>query len=138
MTVSGGTLGSAMTFTISAASNTFTHSLTYSFGGASGTILSYVAAGAHTWTPPITLANQIPNAVSGTVTFTLYTFAPGTQIGTKTYTAKLTVPASVKPVVSAVTATEATSGSPPNLPPLYRASPPSRWRSLPPGSMAAP
>lgn len=110
MTVSGGTLGSAMTFTISAASNTFTHSLTYSFGGASGTILSYVAAGAHTWTPPITLANQIPNAVSGTVTFTLYTFAPGTQIGTKTYTAKLTVPSSVKPVVSAVTATEATSG----------------------------
>lgn len=110
LTISGGVMGSPMTFKITAASSAFTHSLTYSFGSASGTILSYVDAGSHTWTPPLSLANQIPNATSGVITFTLYTWGTGVKVGQTNYTATLTVPASVVPSISSVTAAEATSG----------------------------
>ena len=105
-----GTMGSPMTLTINAASSSFTHSLTYSFGGASGTILSYVGAGAHSWTPPLSLANQIPNATAGVGTFTLYTWGTGVEIGRTSYSFTLSLPSSVVPTISAVTATEATSG----------------------------
>ena len=110
LAISGGTMGSPMTFKITAASSAFTHSLTYSFGSASGTILSYVDAGSHTWTPPLSLANQIPNATSGVITFTLYTWGTGVKVGQTNYTATLTVPASVAPSISSVSAAEATSG----------------------------
>lgn len=105
-----GTMGSPMTLTINAASSSFTHSLTYSFGGASGTILSYVGAGSHSWTPPLSLANQIPNATAGVGTFTLYTWGTGVEIGRVSYSFTLSLPSSVVPTISAVTATEATSG----------------------------
>ena len=111
LSVSGGTMGSPMTLTINAASGTFTHSLTYAFGSASGTILSYVGAGAHKWTPPLSLANQIPTATSGVGTLTLYTWAgQGISIGVTYYSFTLSLPSSVVPSVSSVTASEATSG----------------------------
>lgn len=110
LAISGGAMGSPMTLKITAASSAFTHSLTYSFGGASGTILSYVGAGSHSWTPPLSLANQIPNATSGVITFTLYTWGTGVKVGQTNYTATLTVPASVAPSISSVAAAEATSG----------------------------
>ena len=105
-----GTMGSPMTLTINAASSSFTHSLTYQFGSASGTILSYVGAGSHSWTPPLSLANQIPNATAGVGTFTLYTWGTGVEIGRTSYSFTLSLPSSVVPTISAVTATEATSG----------------------------
>ena len=105
-----GTMGSPMTLTINAASSSFTHSLTYSFGSASGTILSYVGAGAHSWTPPLSLANQIPNATAGVGTFTLYTWGTGVEIGRVSYSFTLSLPSSVVPSISSVAATEATSG----------------------------
>ena len=110
LSVSGGTMGSPMTLTINAASSAFTHSLTYAFGSASGTILSYVGAGAHSWTPPLSLANQVPNATSGWGTLTLYTWGNGVEIGRNSYTFTLSVPSSVVPSISSVTAAEATSG----------------------------
>ena len=110
LVISGGAMGSPLTLKITAASSAFTHSLTYSFGSASGTILSYVDAGSHTWTPPLSLASQIPNATSGVITFTLYTWGTGVKVGQTNYTATLTVPASVAPSISSVSAAEATSG----------------------------
>ena len=59
LVISGGAMGSPLTLKITAASSAFTHSLTYSFGSASGTILSYVDAGSHTWTPPLSLAKSL-------------------------------------------------------------------------------
>jgi len=101
MTISGATLGEQVSFTITAASSAFTHSLTYEYGGATGTILSYVKAGTHKWTPPIDLAAQFPNDKSGTVKYTLYTWNGTTAaIGSKAYTATLTVPASAAPTVA--------------------------------------
>ena len=98
-------MGSASTITITRASSSFTHTLTYSFGSTTGTIVSKTTSTSVSWTPALTLANQIPNAVSGTCTITCDTYNGSTKIGSKTCTLTLTVPASVKPTMTNVTAT---------------------------------
>ncbi len=98
-------LNSASTITITRASSSFTHTLTYSFGSTTGTIVSKTTSTSVSWTPALTLANQIPNAVSGTCTITCDTYNGSTKIGSKTCTLTLTVPASVKPTMTSVTAT---------------------------------
>lgn len=98
-------MGSASTITITRASSSFTHTLTYSFGSTTGTIVSKTTSTSVSWTPALTLANQIPNAVSGTCTITCNTYNGSTKIGSKTCTLTLTVPTSVKPTMTSVTAT---------------------------------
>ena len=112
LTISGGTMGSPVTFDIASASPEFTHSLTYEFGGAFGTILSYASSGSHAWTPPVDLSSQIPNAASGTIVYKLYTWIGNgeSHVGTTTYTATLSVPDSVKPSITGVAISEAVSG----------------------------
>ena len=95
------TMGSAGTITITRASSSFTHTLAYSFGNASGTIVTKTSNTSVSWTPPLTLANQIPNSTSGTCTLTCYTYNGNTLIGTSTSTVNLSVPASVKPTIGA-------------------------------------
>lgn len=99
-------LGTAVTITMSRASSSFTHTLKYSFGGASGTIGSGLGTST-AWTPPITLAAQIPNATSGTATITCETYNGSILIGTKTVSIVLKVPASVVPTINSVTRSEA-------------------------------
>ena len=97
-------LGSAGTVSITRASSAFTHTLTYSFGNATGTIATKTAATSVSWTPPISLAEQLPNSTSGTVTITCLTYSGNTQIGSSTCTATLSVPASVAPSFSSLSA----------------------------------
>lgn len=57
------------------------------------------------YTIPLTAANQLPNATTGTMTAYLYTYNGSTQIGStasKTFT--VTVPSSIKPTLGTVTA----------------------------------
>lgn len=98
-------MGAASTITISRASSAFTHTLTYAFGNATGTIATKTTSTSVSWTPALTLANQIPNAVSGICTITCNTYSGNTKIGTKTCTLKLTVPSSVKPTLTSLSAT---------------------------------
>ena len=85
-----GTIGSAMNISFSPASSSFKHTLTYSFGSASGTILSSSSSTSTSWTPPTSLYAQIPNGTYGTGTLTLYTYSSdGTHIGTSTSTLTL-------------------------------------------------
>lgn len=97
-------MGSASTITITRASSSFTHTLTYSFGNATGTIATKTASTSVSWTPTLTLANQIPNAVSGKCTITCKTYSGTTEVGSKTCTMTLTVPSSVKPTITSLTA----------------------------------
>ena len=97
-------MGSATTFAISRASSSFTHTLTYTFGNTTGTIATKTTATSVSWTPPLTLANQIPKAVTGTCTITCTTYNGNTSIGSKTCTLTLTVPSSVKPTITSLTA----------------------------------
>lgn len=104
VSASNATMGSATTISISRASSSFTHTLTYLFGNASGTIVTKTTATSVSWTPPLSLASQIPKAVTGTCTITCSTYNGSTLIGSKTCTLTLTVPASVKPTISNLTA----------------------------------
>ena len=97
-------MGSASTITITRASSSFTHTLTYSFGNATGTIATKTTSTSVSWTPSLTLANQIPNAVSGKCTITCKTYSGTTEVGSKTCTMTLTVPSSVKPTITSLTA----------------------------------
>lgn len=98
------TMGSATTISISRASSSFTHTLTYKFGNTSGTIATKTSSTSVSWTPPVSLASQIPSAVSGTCTITCTTYNGSTSIGSKTCTLTLTVPSSVKPTISSLSA----------------------------------
>ena len=104
VSMGAGTMGTASTITISRASSAFTHTLTYAFGTATGTIATKTTATSVSWTPPLSLASQIPKAVTGTGTITCTTYNGNTSVGSKTCTLKLTVPASVKPTISSLTA----------------------------------
>ena len=98
-------MGAASTITITRASSSFTHTLTYAFGSATGTITTKTTSTSVSWTPALTLANQIPNATSGICTITCTTYNGTTSVGSKTCTMTLTVPSSVKPTISSLTAT---------------------------------
>ena len=105
VSMSTGTMGSASTITISRASSSFTHTLTYTFGSATGTITTKTTSTSVSWTPALTLANQIPNATSGTCTIKCTTYNGSTSIGSKSITVTLKVPTSVKPTITSLTAT---------------------------------
>lgn len=98
------TMGSATAIAISRASSSFTHTLTYTFGTADGTIATKTTSTSVSWTPPLSLASQIPKAVTGTCTVTCTTYNGSTKIGSKTCTLTLTVPASIKPTITSLTA----------------------------------
>ena len=92
-------LGQQITITTNRVSNTFTHTLRYQFGNATGTIATDVTETA-TWTPAIILAQQIPNAESGTGTIYCDTYSGTTLIGTKSVNFKASVPANITPSIS--------------------------------------
>ena len=98
------TMGSATAIAISRASSSFPHTLTYTFGTAAGTIATKTTSTSVSWTPPLSLASQIPKAVTGTCTVTCTTYNGSTKIGSKTCTLTLTVPASIKPTITSLTA----------------------------------
>lgn len=93
-TVSAITIGSAPTFDFRArADSSYTHTVTYSMGGTSGTVVTKTANETYNrWTAPAELAYEIPNATSGTITFTCETFNGNTSLGTTTVTTTATVP----------------------------------------------
>lgn len=99
------TMGSAGTITVTRASTSFTHTITYSFGDATGTICTKSSSTSVSWTPPTSLAAQIPNSVSSTCTLTCYTYSGSTLIGTSSIPVTLYVPASIKPTFTSITAT---------------------------------
>ena len=98
------TIGSSGSITVTMASNTFSHTITYSGYGLSGTVANLNAGVSSTsWTPPTSFYAKLPNSTSGTVTLTLTTKSGSTTIGTATYNATIVVPTSIKPTAPTVT-----------------------------------
>lgn len=104
-------LGSAITINTNRASSAQTHTIRYAFGGASDTIATNVGAST-SWTPPASLASQIPSDVSGVCTIYCDTYYNGALTGTKSCTITLGVPSSTVPTVQSVTAQEGASDIP--------------------------
>ena len=93
------TIGEEVTISLPRVSGTFTHTLTYSFGSASGTIGSALGTSA-VWRLPESLAAQIPHDPGGTGTLTCVTYSGSTLIGSKTIAFTASVPGSMKPALT--------------------------------------
>jgi hypothetical protein len=98
-------MNSSVTIYTNRASSSFTHTLRYAYGSASGTIATGVGT-SYAWTIPLSLANQIPNNVSGSGYIYCDTYSGSTKIGTKSVKFTATVPSSVKPTFTTVTHSE--------------------------------
>ena len=98
---SGGNIGGATTVSISRKSSSFTHTLTYDFGGLTGTIATKTSSTSVSWTLPDNFYTKIPNAKSGTGTITCTTYSGSTNVGSNTcsFTAKA-VESTCKPSIS--------------------------------------
>lgn len=109
--ISGSTLGSAVTVNISRASSSFTHKVRYQFGSIAREYTGQATSCA--FTPPLTDAAQIPSAVSGTASVTVTTYNGSTQIGdsvTSYFT--LNLPASVIPTFTSLGIARVDNGVP--------------------------
>lgn len=107
ITATNANIGSATTISISRASSSFTHTISYVFGKKSGFIATKTAKTSISWEMPVTeFYQQIPNAKYGTVTLTCLTYSGATKIGETTTTFRATAPeAQCKPSVSGTVAT---------------------------------
>lgn len=105
-------MGKGVTISTPAVNSAYRHTLRYAFGGASGTIATGIASSV-SWTPPVSLANQIPSATVGSGTIYCDTYSGSTRLGTKSVSITLTVPGSVVPSAGTLSAAlaEDTSGT---------------------------
>ena len=102
-------MGTQVTLYTNRQSSAATHTLRYSFFSVNQTIATGVTDSC-AWTPPVSLAAQIPNAASGWGTLLCDTYVNGKLVSTKSCTFTLRVPASVAPTISGVSIAEATAG----------------------------
>lgn len=105
-------MGKSVTINTPAVNSAYRHTLRYAFGSAAGTIATGIASSV-SWTPPVSLANQIPSATAGSGTIYCDTYSGSTLLGTKSVSITLTVPGSVVPSAGTLSATLAddTSGT---------------------------
>ena len=105
-------MGKSVTINTPAVNSAYRHTLRYAFGGASGTIATGIASST-SWTPPVSLASQIPSATAGSGTIYCDTYSGSTLLGTKSVSITITVPGSVVPSAGTLSAAlaEDTSGT---------------------------
>lgn len=105
-------MGKSVTINTPAVNSAYRHTLHYAFGSASGTIATGIASSV-SWTPPVSLAIQIPSATAGSGTIYCDTYSGSTLLGTKSVSITLTVPGSVVPSAGTLSAAlaEDTSGT---------------------------
>ena len=107
------TMGSTMRITLTPADSSFKHKIRYEFGSlvsqvaglTSGVDFTSQGTTYHDFTPPTSLANEIPNATEQDATLIVYTYTSnGTHIGTSEILIKLKVP-NYTPTISNVALT---------------------------------
>ena len=113
ISVSGSQLSSGVSVTIDRKSNSFTHKVEYKFVESDWTTVSSDAATSASFTPPVSLATQIPSAETGALTVRVTTFNGSTQIGDPvTKSINLKVPTNMVPSLSGLSATRIDNGVP--------------------------
>lgn len=111
--LSGNQLNSGVSVTIDRKSSSFTHKVEYKFVNSGWTTVSSNTATSCSFTPPLALASQIPSATSGALTVRVTTYNGSTQIGSSvTKSINLSVPSTVVPSISGLTATRIDNGVP--------------------------
>lgn len=98
--------GTAKTINMNRASSGFTHTVQYAFGNIGFTNIATGVSDSVSWTPPLSLLQQIPNSVSGTGTIRVITYNGSSNIGTRDVTFTLVAPATAVPTINAPVITE--------------------------------
>lgn len=97
LSASNGTLGTQQTLKVTRQADSFTHTITYKCGTATGTICTKSSSTSINWTPPMDLAKQNTSGTSVSITFTITTYSGSTSVGSNTKTISCSIPADVKP-----------------------------------------
>lgn len=101
LSASNGTLGTELNLTVSKKAESFTHTITYKCGSASGTVCTKVSGTSVKWNTSngntLSLASQNTTGTSVSVTFTITTYSGSANVGSDTKTITMSIPASVKP-----------------------------------------
>lgn len=105
-----GKMGDTIYIHMNQASDSFTHTVGYSWSNLSGTIATNVKYNCQ-WTIPKTFANNIPSAKSGTGTITVTTYSGSTYIGSKSVNFTVSISDDMKPSISSFTLTPVNSNS---------------------------
>jgi len=90
-------IGTEFTIELPRASDSFTHTVKYSFGSLSNESIGTNLGASTPWTPQASLGPQIPNSTSGVCTITCETYSGQTLIGTTNKIITLKAPASWVP-----------------------------------------
>ena len=111
LSAASGTLGQAQALTLTRYSAAFKDTITWTCGSASGTIAALSQETSFSFTPPMELAAQAPNAAAVEIRFTVATYqADGTTlVATSSTTIAAAIPETVKP--SCALAVSDTTGS---------------------------
>lgn len=103
ISVSNGTLGTKLTLTLTRYNTSFTDTITYRCGTASGTVKSGSTSATVDWITAngntVNLAAQNTTGQSVEVTFTVTTYSGSTRIGSNSKKVLMSIPSSVKPSV---------------------------------------
>jgi hypothetical protein len=104
VTASKGTLATPLTLSVTRYNTSFTHTITYTCGTATGEVCSKSAANPVIWDTTngntLSLASQNKSGSSVAVTFTITTYNGTAVVGKYSNTISMAIPASVKPSVS--------------------------------------
>ena len=101
-------IGSKILIHMNRKSDSFTHTVKYSWYDKSETIAEGVESNT-SWVIPINFCDDVPNSTTGSGTVTVETYNGTTLVGIKTVEFKGTVPSSVVPTIEDITVSEANS-----------------------------
>ena len=110
LSTGNGTLGTAQTLTVTRQATSFTHTITYKCGSATGTIVTKSSSTSISWTPPLTLASQNTSGTVVSIVLSITTYSGSTTVGTNTKNITCSIPTTVKPSCS-ISITESTNYS---------------------------
>lgn len=99
-------IGQPIVLNISRHSDAFKHAIWVRFGNYDKKIAGDNVDTSYTWTPEISMCNEIPNASSGYGTLTYITYSNGIEIGRDTQPVTLSVPDNIKPTLTGFTLTD--------------------------------
>ena len=97
LSISNGTLGTAQTLTVTKQNSSFTHTIMYKCGTASGTIVTKSSSTNINWTPPMSLASQNTTGTLVSISFTIETYSGSDSVGSSSKTISCSIPDSVRP-----------------------------------------
>lgn len=97
LSASDGTLGKAQTLTVTRQSSSFTHTITYTCGLTTGTVVTKSSSTSISWTPPLALASENTTGTVVSLTFAITTYSGDTNIGNSTKTVSYSIPDTVAP-----------------------------------------